>query len=599
MASVVLFPADLSIPTVVPIDRRVLRIGTAPDNDLVLTDGGAEDHHAHIVYEKQSFTIAQTDDQGLVYVNGKRRRSHTLQDRDVIQIGDHILRFAFYDHGLKPKRAPVDTSADGERFNGLHRFATRLMATWEVDDILRSLLDELIELTGADKAFLLVTFDDEPRVHVAKGLEKSSLATPEEAISDSIVRRVLETGEPLIVADALSHADFKSAKSVMNLKLCSVMCVPLKARGTTLGLLYLGNDNAVNHFSGELLEVVSVFAAHAGLILDHALSREELVKNIKGLEGELEERRFGEIIGACDAMRDIYKKISRIATTDISVLVEGETGTGKELVARAIHQRSNRAKGPFVVINCGAIPENLLESELFGHVRGAFTGAVTTTQGRFQAANNGTLFLDEVGEMPLPLQVKILRAIQEKTVVKVGDTRAETVDIRIVAATNKRLVEEVRAGRFREDLYYRLNVITLDLPPLRERGDDIVLIARYFLVRYGREIAGRACTLSQEAIRALKRWRWPGNIRELDNRVKKAVVFSDNGVITPQDLDLGENALEPILPLADAREVWQRDYINRVLALNDGNRTQTARDLDVDPRTIFRHLEKEREFQPE
>jgi len=251
-------------------------------------------------------------------------------------------------------------------------------------------------------------------------------------------------------------------------------------------------------------------------------------------------------------------------------------------------------KGPFVVINCGAIPENLLESELFGHVRGAFTGAVATVQGKFQQANKGTLFLDEIGEMPVTLQVKILRAIQEKTVTKVGDTRSEPVDIRIVAATNKHLADEVKTGGFREDLYYRLNVITLFLPPLRDRGDDIVLIARYFLTRYGQELQGRECTLSREAVQALKRWRWPGNIRELENRIKKAVVFSDSGVITPDDLDLGEENLEPILPLADAREAWQREYINKVLALHDGNRTQTARSLDVDPRTIFRHLERER-----
>ena len=595
MASVVLFPADLSAPLVVPLDRRIVRLGQAADNDVTLAGGGAEAHHAHIVYEKGAFTIGTTDDTAQIFVNGKKRRLHKLADGDLVQLGDHVLRFVFYDHGLKPRPPAVDSDVDAGRFNALHRFAMRLMSSWDLDEILTNLLDELIALTGADKAFLLVTLDGRARVHLGKNVDPTSLATAEDAISDSIVRSVLESGEALIVADALSHEDFKTSKSVMNLKLCSVMCVPLKARGATLGLFYLGNDNAINHFGPELLEVVKVFASHAGLILDTAIARRELVKNIKGLEEEVKDRRFGELIGACDAMRDVYKKISRIATTDISVLIEGETGTGKELVARAIHQRSNRAKAPFVVINCGAIPENLLESELFGHVRGAFTGAVATTQGKFQAANGGTLFLDEIGEMPLPLQVKILRAIQERTVVRVGDTKAETVDIRFVAATNKHLLDEVRTGRFREDLYYRLNVITLNLPPLRERNDDIILIGRYFLNRYGKEIAGRACSLSTEAIRAMKRWRWPGNIRELENRVKKAVVFSDTGVITPEDMDLGEEALEPILPLTDAREVWQREYINRVLALNDGNRTQTARDLDVDPRTIFRHLEKERE----
>jgi transcriptional regulator with PAS, ATPase and Fis domain len=227
-------------------------------------------------------------------------------------------------------------------------------------------------------------------------------------------------------------------------------------------------------------------------------------------------------------------------------------------------------------------------------VRGAFTGAIATVQGKFQAAHGGTLFLDEVGEMPLALQVKILRAIQERVVQKVGDTKGEQVDIRFVAATNRRLADEVKSGAFREDLYYRLNVVTLDLPPLRERDEDVVIIARFLITRWGKEIIGREVTLSREAVRAIRRWRWPGNIRELENRIKKAIVFCDNGVITPDNLDLSESATERILPLADAREEWQREYINKVLALNDGNRTKTARDLDVDPRTIFRHLERER-----
>jgi transcriptional regulator with GAF, ATPase, and Fis domain len=406
---------------------------------------------------------------------------------------------------------------------------------------------------------------------------------------------VLSEGEPLIVADALSHEDFKTSLSVVNLKLCSVMCVPLKARATTLGLFYLGNDNVVNHFSTDLLDVVSVFASTAAQILANALARDELLAQVETLESQVEVTRFGEIIGACDAMRDIFKKISRVASTDISVLVEGETGTGKELVARALHDRSNRAGKPFVVINCGAIPENLLESEFFGHVRGAFTGAVATQKGKFQAADGGTLFLDEIGEMPLSLQVKILRAIQERTVTKVGDTKTEQVDIRIVAATNRHLQELVDAGLFREDLFYRLNVISLTLPPLRDRGDDLLLLSQYLLTRHGKAMDMSPPTLSVEAVRAIRRWKWPGNIRELENRVKKALVFSDGGIVKPEDLDLDDESVAEILPLAEAREEWQSEYINRALTLNDGNRTKTARDLDVDPRTIFRHLERERD----
>ncbi len=597
MASFVLYPADLGAPVIMPLDRRIVRIGTAPDNDLVLTGGGAMPHHAHVVYDKQTFTLSNSDADATFSVLGKAKKTHKLADKDIVHIGEHLLRFVSFDHELKPRsQTPAPSNgADLQRFVALHRFAQKLMGSVSLQQMLEGLLDELIALTGADKAFLLLVLGGgDPKVHVARNIDHEPLVKGDEAISDSIVKQVLDSGEPLIVADALSHELFRSSKSVMRLKLSSVMCVPLKARGTTLGLIYLGNDNAINHFGKDLLDVVMVFAAEGGLILESAIARRDLEVKVDTLAHELEDRRFGELIGACDSMRDIYKKIARIATTDISVMVEGETGTGKELVARAIHQKSNRAKGPFIVINCGAIPENLLESELFGHMRGAFTGAVATVQGKFQAANGGTLFLDEVGEMPLPLQVKILRAIQEKVVQKVGDTKSEQVDIRFVAATNRRLVDEVKSGNFREDLYYRLNVVTLTLPPLRERDDDVLLIARFLLGRWGKAIINRDVVLSREAMRAIKRWQWPGNIRELENRIKKAIVFSDNGVITPDNLDLSEDVTEKILPLADAREVWQREYINKILALNDGNRTKTARDLDVDPRTVFRHLEKER-----
>jgi DNA-binding NtrC family response regulator len=213
--------------------------------------------------------------------------------------------------------------------------------------------------------------------------------------------------------------------------------------------------------------------------------------------------------------------------------------------------------------------------------------------GRFQAANKGTLFLDEIGEMPVALQVKILRALQDRVVLRVGDTVHENVDIRVVAATNRDLETEIKAGRFREDLYYRLNVVHLHLPPLRDRGDDIVVLARYLLGRYAPEYGNKVRGFSPSAIAAIKRHRWPGNIRELENRIKKAAVLADKALLGPEDLSLNPDELPPILALTEARERWQREYINEVLALNGGNRTKTARDLGVDPRTIFRHLEKE------
>ena len=292
-------------------------------------------------------------------------------------------------------------------------------------------------------------------------------------------------------------------------------------------------------------------------------------------------------------MQEIFRKVQKVAATDISVLITGETGTGKELIARELHSRSPRAKHPFITINCGAIPENLLESELFGHVRGAFTGAVGNKPGSFQAADHGTLFLDEIGEMPLSLQVKILRALQEKVVVRVGDTRAETIDIRVLAATNRDLEAEIKAGRFREDLYYRLNVVHLHLPPLRDRGDDIVVLARYMVGRYAPEYGGQVRGLTPNAIAAIKRHRWPGNIRELENRIKKAVVLADKALLGPEDLG-------PFARRSAAHPPARRGQgeVPARLHQRDPDRSTTATAPRPPatwasiPRTIFRHLEK-------
>ncbi len=478
-------------------------------------------------------------------------------------------------------------------FKKLYDFSAKLLEAYDLPTLLDELMDQVIAITKADKGFLVLMEGQRLDVKVARNVHKENLADAVSMLSDSIVSKVVKTKRPVIISDALNDAEFSSSESVMHLKLTSVMCVPLLERGNLLGVLYVGNDKIASLFETSGLDVLTIFSSQASLLIRNALLVNELRLDNKQLGEELERMRYGSIIGSAPLMQEVYKKVGKVATTDISVLITGETGTGKELIAREIHNRSNRAKGPFVSINCGAIPENLLESELFGHVRGAFTGAVASKQGKFHQASNGTLFLDEIGEMPTPLQVKILRALQEKVVVRVGDTRPENCDIRVLAATNRDLEVEIAAGRFREDLYYRLNVVNVHLPPLRERGDDILVIARYLLTRYAAEYRSSVKGFSPNAAIAMKKHRWPGNIRELENRLKKAIVLADKALLGPEDMDLGEGVLPPILPLQEAKEKFQRDYINEILALNNGNRTKTARDLGVDPRTVFRHLEKE------
>ena len=286
----------------------------------------------------------------------------------------------------------------------------------------------------------------------------------------------------------MTDSQFGTSESVVALRLSSVMCAPLVAQGHVTGAMYVGNDRVKGLFERSQLDVLTIFAGQASLILQNAMLLSALRADKEKLAAELKDKRFGEIIGVCPSMMEVFRKLQKVSTTDISVLITGETGTGKELIAREIHRRSNRSTGPFIVINCGAIPENLIESELFGHVKGAFTGAIASRPGKFQAADKGTLFLDEIGELPLNLQVKLLRALQERIVFRVGDSRPEKVDIRVVAATNRVLEEEIRTGRFREDLYYRLNVVNVWLPPLRERGDDVLIIAKALLSKYADEL---------------------------------------------------------------------------------------------------------------
>jgi two-component system response regulator AtoC len=309
---------------------------------------------------------------------------------------------------------------------------------------------------------------------------------------------------------------------------------------------------------------------------------------------------YGDILGATAKMQRIFRLIGKVAPTESTVLILGESGTGKELIARAIHLQSRRARGSFVPVNCGALPENLIESELFGYVRGAFTGAASSRRGLIEEADGGTLFLDEIGEMPPATQVKLLRFLENSEVRRLGDNETRIVDVRVLAATNvdiKRLLDE---GRFREDLYYRLNVVTIELPSLRERREDIPLLAAYFLDKFARA-AGREITgFAEDAKSALLRYNYPGNVRELENAIQRAVTLVEGGVIARHDLPpafLQAATLPPGRPDEDARDAWsledlEREHIQRVLKRQRGNVTNTAKQLGISRTTLWRKMHK-------
>ncbi len=328
------------------------------------------------------------------------------------------------------------------------------------------------------------------------------------------------------------------------------------------------------------LEVLKTVLQRAGYL--SGLEKE----NQKLLERE-EKRGFPDIIGTSPVMGKVFDTIRRVAGSDISVLIVGASGTGKELVARAIHQQSHRKDGPFIAINCGAIPETLLESELFGHEKGAFTGAHMQRPGRIESAEGGTLFLDEIGEISPALQVKLLRILQERTIERVGGRVEISVDTRVLAATNRDLQMAMKDDRFREDLYYRLNTVTIPVPPLRERGTDIVMLAKALLQRYVDEAKKKIVGFSREALLSLEQYHWPGNVRELENRIRRAVTLTDNLRIVPGDLDLEEPKDVQAGPtLKEARDVVEKRIIEQTLAKTSGNITKAATILAVSRPTL-------------
>jgi len=369
-------------------------------------------------------------------------------------------------------------------------------------------------------------------------------------------------------------------------------------------IVVTGNDERENAFQAVKLGAFDFFRKPIDLeelrviirraVQLHAIERENAAQKDAS---STEIRDNCGIVGACPAMRSVLNLIDKVAASDVPILVSGESGTGKELVARAIHAKSLRKKGPMVSINCGAIPENLIESELFGHEKGAFTGAVSTVQGKVEYASGGTLFLDEIGELPVNLQVKLLRFLQEMVIQRVGGRKDISVNVRIVAATNIDIADAISRGAFREDLYYRIGVVNIHLPPLREREGDVRLLADYFLGRIGSELGKNVTGFTPEALASLETYAWPGNIRELENKLRRAVLLADSTLIGPAELGLGGDEPQNGFSLADktlreARAMVEKKMILAALAKHEGNIVKASEALGISRPTMYDLLKK-------
>jgi Nif-specific regulatory protein len=416
--------------------------------------------------------------------------------------------------------------------SALMKVSTTINAIRGLDPLLERLLELLFEVVPAERGAILLTTGDSFDSGLVFGLDREQGKGRPINVSRTIVQQVLRDGVAVLASDAASQAQF-ATESFIETRAHSVMCVPLVMFERKLGVLYLDTTVSNDPFNKDHLQLVTAIAGIAAVAIENA-------RHFEWLENE-KERLLADVniehnmVGESIAMQRVYQFISKIAPTDATVLIGGESGTGKELAARAIHRNSKRAQKSFVAVNCAALSESLLESELFGHERGAFTGALVQKKGRFEIADGGTVFLDEIGELTPALQVKLLRVLQEREFERVGGTLTIKVDVRVIAATNKNLEDAMAHGEFRHDLYYRLNVVSLDMPALRERREDIMLLASYFAEKYGARCNRKVKGISANARARLLAYDWPGNVRELENAIERAVVLGTTDLIRPED----------------------------------------------------------------
>lgn len=461
-------------------------------------------------------------------------------------------------------------------------------ALYKVLDILSSSME-----MDRGTVSILNPLRNEISIEVAHSLSPSTIERVKYKLGEGITGRVIQTGKAVTIPKISEEPDFldrtAARKKGKGIKELSFICVPIKKGKQVIGALSVDRvyEKGYPLKEGEkLLSVVAtMIAQHVVNLETIRREKEQLRDENKRLRNELENKyRITNIVGNSNKMREVYQMISQVCKSNATVLIRGESGTGKELVANSVHYNSHRAKGPFVKVNCAAIPANLIESELFGHEKGAFTGAIKQKLGKFELAHKGTIFLDEIGSIGLDVQANLLRVLQEKEFERVGGQRTLKVDVRIVAATNKNLEQAVEEGTFRGDLYYRLNVFPIYMPPLRERKTDILLLADYFLEKYAKENDKEIKRFSTPAIDMLMAYHWPGNVRELENCIERSVLLCDVGVVhsyhLPPTLQTGmESDTLPELSLEDAVASLEREMIIDALKNTRGNITTAAQIL--------------------
>ena len=595
----------------IPLAEPEMSVGRDDANALTLSDPSVSPCHCVLTTSDDAVAIRDLDRANPSFVNGLPAGDRPLQDGDQIQIGASIFVVSLTESGATAPAGEVVTVNErpaaaasmltmgredvfgGERAHD----AGPAVAVRESRD-----LDALIRISAAMNAIRGLVALERPLLELIADVVPATRGAivfggdrPADIMSAVGWNRGAAVNRPVDVSRAVIERVIRDVVGVLSDDRCS-LAAPLVTFDKPIGAILLETDDRSRLFDGAHLRLVMAVAAIAATAFEHARQVESLEDANRRLQAQINVDH--NMVGESRSMRDVYRRIGRVAPTDSTVLIRGESGTGKELVARAIHRNSPRAEKPFVAINCAAITETLLESELFGHEKGAFTGAVAQKKGKIETAEGGTLFLDEIGEMSLALQAKLLRALQDREFERVGGTRRIKVDFRLVAATNRDLEVAIDMGAFRRDLYYRLNVVAVTMPPLRERRDDIPLLASWFVRRHGATAKRPVSGLSAEAVACLTAYDWPGNVRELENAIEHAVVLGTAVLILPDDLPdaiaeadtsrPAEAGGSATLRFHDAIKQTKKELILRAVEESAGNYNGAARLLGLHPNYLHR-----------
>ncbi len=587
------------------LSDETISIGRDSANQIILNDSSVSRRHCTLEFTNNRFIINDLQSLNGTFVNELRAENTILKHGDKIKVGDFIFRFQTADFIEDSKEVLFDKTefrlpqnsvklriedvfgAMARDLTAILQFATKINSIREVEELQNEILRQIFEVIPADEGAILLV-DDENEIVETVGLNKR-IENENVRVSQTILNQVLSEKKVVLVKDFSSEEKLQNAESLFISKIATLVCVPIILFEKTLGVIYLSSATA--NFDESNLNFLTAIAGISAVAIENARNFTLLESENARLRGEKFDRNM---IGESPAMKKVFDLIAKVSITDSTVLINGESGTGKELAAQSIHLNSPRKNMPFVAINCAALTETLLESELFGHEKGSFTGAFAQKKGKIEIAQGGTLFLDEIGEMALSMQAKLLRVLQEREFERVGGTRPIKADIRLIAATNRDLQTEVKNGKFRQDLFYRLNVVRLLMPALRERKEDILPIAESFVEKFSQKLNRRVRGISANAKKLLLKYDFEGNVRELENTIERAIVLGSGDWILPEDLPedfltirLSNESVEAST-FHDAVRENKKELITKAFREAKGSYVETAKILDVNPNYLHR-----------